>query len=240
MSTYSIELKKYELGKSLDPIFKLIQKRLLVLSDKMSEQLGSVNYNSLRNKIETFDEEKNGKKVTTGYSIKIFNFPEEFDKENKLNTMKSIKDTSKHNFRAMLLEKEKNTFEVKRMKIVRIKFENDVPDKNKKIIIDYLSSYALYKEWIQKHQLKIIKDKDGMYLRGTIKRVNEVVTLLKDVIKRLNNSPEHSYTFKERKFKKRKRKKYTLELKDKEFGYEEKYNMQVYKITYQKSVPLKL
>ena len=71
--------------------------------------------------------------------------------------------------------------------------------------------------------------------------MNEVVTLLKDVIKKLNNSPEHSYTFKERKFKKRKRKeKYTLELKDEEFGYEEIYNIQVYKITYQKSVPLKL
>ena len=236
MSTYSIELKKYELGKSLDPIFKLITKRLLVLSNNMSEQLGV----GLRTKLETFDKEKNGKKVTTGYNIKIFNFPEEFAKENKLNTMKPINRTLKHNFRAMLLEKQSNTFEVKRMKIVHIKFEK-VPDTNKDIIIDYLSSYALYKEWIQKHQLKIIKDKDGMYLRGTIKRVNEVVTLLKDVIKKLNNSPEHSYTFKERKFKKRKRKeKYTLELKDEEFGYEEKYNIQVYKITYQKSVPLKL
>lgn len=235
MSTYSIELKKYELGKSLDPIFKLITKRLLALSNNMSEQLGV----GLRKKIETFDEEKNGKKVTTGYNIKIFNFPEEFDKENKLNTMKSINRTLKHNFRAMLLEKQSNTFEVKRMKIVHIKFEK-VPDTNKDIIIDYLSSYALLKEWIQKHQLKIIKDNHGMYLRGTIKRVNEVVTLLKGVIKRLNNSPEHSYTFEERNLKKRKRKKYTLELKDKEFGYEEKYNIQVYKITYQKSVPLKL
>ena len=139
----------------------------------------------------------------------------------------------------MLLEKQSNTFEVKRMKIVHIKFEN-VPDTNKDIIIDYLRSYALHKKWIQKHQLKIIKDKDGMYLRGTIKRVNEVVTLLKDVIKNLNNSLEHSYTFKERNLKKRKRKKYTLELKDEEFGYEEKYKIKVYKITYQKSVPLKL
>ena len=57
MSTYSIELKKYELGKSLDHIFKLIKKRLLVY--KMSEQSEV----GLRTKLETFDKEKNGKKV---------------------------------------------------------------------------------------------------------------------------------------------------------------------------------